>query len=324
MAVLGCGSIARRHSRILRSQGGVTLSYASRDAAKAEAYRREYGGWHAFPSYEAACEHPEIDAVLICTPTAQHAAQAELAAAAGKAVIVEKPAARNVAELDRVRAVARERGVFGAVAENYRFKPLLGALRAHIERGDIGVPQFLELSRAGRNLTSGWRGDAGSMGGGALLEGGVHWVNLLCELGGTPHQVVAARPATGARSVAPFEDALEVLVAFANGPVGRLFHSWNTRSRIFGLGLSRILGTEGNIHFESNGIVALVLGRRTRVRIPGLLDIMGYKGMWRHLLECLRTNRESLVSLDVARRDLSVIDAAYRSLETGRFENVSA
>jgi len=322
MAVLGCGSIARRHSRILRSQGGVALSYASRDGAKAEAYRREFGGRHAFASYEAACAHPEIDAVLICTPTAQHAPQAELAAAAGKAVIIEKPAARGVAELDRVRAVVRERGVFGAVAENYRFKPLLGALRGHIERGDIGVPQFLELSRAGSNLTSGWRGDADSMGGGALLEGGVHWVNLLCELGGTPRQVVAARPATGAVSVAPFEDALDLLVSFADGPVGRLFHSWNTRSRIFGLGLSRILGTEGNIHFESNGVFALVLGRRTRVRIPGLLDIMGYKGMWRHLLECLRTGRESLVSLDAARRDLSVIEAAYRSLETGRFENV--
>jgi predicted dehydrogenase len=184
------------------------------------------------------------------------------------------------------------------------------------------VPQFLELSRAGRNKTTGWRGDADSMGGGALLEGGVHWVHLLCELGGTPRQVVAARPATGTASVAPFEDGLDVLVSFADGPVGRLFHSWNTRSRIFGLGLSRILGTEGNIHFESNGVFALVLGRRTRVRVPGLLDIMGYRGMWRHLLECLRTGRESLVSLDAARRDLAVVEAAYRSLDSRRFEEV--
>jgi predicted dehydrogenase len=268
--------------------------------------------------------HPEIDAVLICTPTAQHALQAELAASAGKAVIIEKPAARSVAELDRVRAIVRERGGLGAVAENYRFKPLLAALRFHIGRGDIGTPQFLELSRAGSNKTGGWRADAEIMGGGALLEGGVHWVHLLCELGGMPRQVVAVRPATGAASVAPFEDGLDLLVSFTDGPAGRLFHSWNTRSRIFGLGLSRILGTEGNIHFESNGIFALVLGRRTRVRIPGLLDIMGYKGMWRHLLECLTTGRECAISLDVARRDLAVVEAAYRSLETGRFETVGS
>jgi UDP-N-acetylglucosamine 3-dehydrogenase len=323
ITVLGCGRVARLHARILRRMGGVTLAFASRDAAKAEAYRREFAGARAFGSYEEACTHPDVDAVLVCTPTAQHAPQAERAAAAGKAVIVEKPAARNVAELDRVRAVVRERGVLGAVAENYRFKPLLEALRFHIARGDIGVPQFLELSRAGSNLTSGWRGDAGIMGGGALLEGGVHWVHLLCELGGTPGRVVAVRPATGAASVAPFEDALDLLVSFTGGPAGRLFHSWNTRSRIFGLGLSRILGTEGNIHFESNGVFALVLGRRTRLRIPGLLDIMGYKGMWRHLLACLRTGAECLVSLDVARRDLAVVEAAYRSLESGRFEAIA-
>jgi predicted dehydrogenase len=320
LAVLGCGNVARVHARLLRSLGGVALSFASRDAAKAEAYRRQYAGAHAFGSYEEACAHADIDAVLICTPTAQHAPQAALAASAGKAVIIEKPAARSVAELDPVRAVVRERGVLGAVAENYRFKPLLEALRFHIARGDIGVPQFLELSRAGRNRTGGWRGDAEIMGGGALLEGGVHWVHLLCELGGTPARVVAVRPATGTASVAPFEDALDLLVSFTGGPAGRLFHSWNTRSRIFGLGLSRILGTEGNIHFESNGVVALVLGRRTRVRLPGLLDIMGYKGMWRHLLACLRIGGECLISLDVARRDLAVVEAAYRSLESGRFE----
>lgn len=323
LAVLGCGKVARLHARILRRLGGVTLSFASRDAAKAQAYRRDFGGAHAFGSYDEACTHAEIDAVLVCTPTAQHAPQAALAASAGKAVIVEKPAARSVAELDRVRAVVRERGVLGAVAENYRFKPLLEALRFHIARGDIGVPQFLELSRAGSNVTGGWRGDAEIMGGGALLEGGVHWVHLLCELGGAPGRVVAARPATGAASVAPVEDALDLLVSFTDGPVGRLFHSWNTRSRIFGLGLSRILGSEGNIHFESNGVVALVLGRRTRVRIPGLFDLMGYKGMWRHLLACLRTGGECLVSLDVARRDLAVVEAAYRSLETGRFEEAA-
>jgi predicted dehydrogenase len=73
IAVLGCGRVARLHARILRRMGGVTLAFASRDAAKAEAYRREFAGAHAFGSYDEACTHPDIDAVLVCTPTAQHA-----------------------------------------------------------------------------------------------------------------------------------------------------------------------------------------------------------------------------------------------------------
>lgn len=321
LCVLGCGAVARVHSRIVRSFGGaIRLSFASRDGARAEEYRRRYGGRHAFDSYEAACTHPDIDAVLICTPTSLHAEQAETAARAGKAVVIEKPAARSVAELDRVRTVVAEQGVFAAVAENYRFKPLLHALQRWIARGDIGVPQFIEISRAGRNKTGGWRGDAEIMGGGALLEGGVHWVHLLTALGGEPASVAAARPANAAQSVAPFEDGLDLLVRFADGPVGRLFHSWNTTTRIFGLGLSRIIGTEGNIHFESNGVVALLLGRRYRVRSPGLTDLMGYRGMWRHLVARLRENGESPIDLDAARRDLAFVEAAYRSLESGRFE----
>jgi predicted dehydrogenase len=300
----------------------VRLSYASRNAARAEEYRRRYRGHLAFDSYDAGSTHPDIDAVLICTPTSLHAAQATVAARAGKAVIIEKPAARSVAELDGVLETVAAAGVFAAVAENYRFKPLLAALRKHIDRGDIGTPQFIEISRAGRNKTGGWRGDADMMGGGALLEGGVHWVHLLRALGGTPTEVVAARPTAAGMPVAPLEDALDVLVRFAEGPVGRLFHSWNTTSRVFGLGMSRILGTEGNIHFESNGVFAVVLGRRHRIRIPGVSDLMGYKGMWAHLVDRLRDQGDSPISLAAARDDLAFVAAAYRSLESGRFETV--
>jgi UDP-N-acetylglucosamine 3-dehydrogenase len=323
ICILGCGAVARLHSRVARSLGGaVRLSFASRDAARAEQYRQKYGGRHAFGSYEAACAHPDIDAVFICTPTGLHVAQAKLAARSGKGIVIEKPAARSVAELDLIRAAVQNHGVVAAVAENYRFKPLLRVLRSYIDRGDIGTPQYIEISRAGRNKTGGWREDAELMGGGALLEGGVHWIHLLCELGGTPRQVVAARPTPASAPVAPVEDSLDLLVSFDGGPVGRLFHSWNTTTHIFGLGMSRILGTDGNIHFESNGVFATVLGRRYRFRLPGFRDLMGYRGMWRHLVTCLREGREPEISLDVARRDLAVVEAAYRSLETAKFEAV--
>ncbi len=323
VCLLGCGAVARLHSRVARRlRGAVALSYASRDGERAEAYRRRYRGRHAFDSYEAACGHPDIDVVFICTPPGLHVEHAELAARSGKALVIEKPAARSVAELDTIRQTVAQHGVLAAVAENYRFKPLLKLLRTYVDRGDIGTPQFVEISRAGRNKTGGWRADEELMGGGALLEGGVHWIHLLCELGGTPREVVAARPTHVSEPVAPFEDALDVLVRFEEGPVGRLFHSWNTTTRIGGLGLSRMLGTAGNIHFESNGVFVALLGRRHRVRLPGLLDLMGYGGMWRHLVECFRAGREPAISLSVARRDLAVVEAAYRSLESSRFEPV--
>jgi predicted dehydrogenase len=178
----------------------------------------------------------------------------------------------------------------------------------------------VELNRGARRRVSGWRADTELMGGGALLEGGVHWVNYLCRLGGEVREVCAARPEGGRPPVAPFEDGLELLVTFRTGAVGKLLHAWNVPNRLGGLQLSKIYGAEGNITFESNGLFALVAGQRTRLRFPGVRDLMGYRAMLRHFLECVRERRAPEMSLAAARRDLAVVLAAYRSLTTRRFE----
>lgn len=322
LCILGCGAVARLHSRVARSlRSQVNLLYASRSLETAQAYNRRFRGVGAFGDYESACADPRVDAVFICTPHALHVVHARLAAQHGKAMLIEKPVTRTLRELSEIERVVDETGVTAMVAENYHFKPLINVLKTHIARGDVGDVLFVEVNRAGRSTIRGWRADPEMMGGGALLEGGVHWMNLLVNLGGEVESVAAAHPGTERELVAPFEDSLVLLVKFGNGAVGKLLHSWNLRNRIGGLGMSRIFGTAGNIHFESNGIFALVLGRRKRLRLPGVLDIMGYRAMLRHFLDCLRSGRTPSMSLAIARRDLRVIAAAYRSLESGRFES---
>lgn len=321
LCILGCGRVAKLHSRVARAHGGIELSYASRSLEKAEAYRRMHGGVRAFGSYAAACASSDVDAVFDCTPHAFHLEHARLAAAHGKALLVEKPVARTLAELDAMADAVRAAGVTAMVAENYLFKPAVAVLRGHIERGDIGQLLLLEINRTNRSQVSGWRADAELMGGGALLEGGVHWINYLVTLGGSDvAEVLAVKPTKSYPPVAPFEDTLEVVVKFADGAVGKLLHSWYLRNRLKGVQLSKAYGTDGNIVFETNGIFALVAGKRTVVRFPGVRDLMGYRGMLAHFVACVRERRAPLMSLAVARRDLAVVDAAYRSLASGRFE----
>ncbi|HYS21236.1 MAG TPA: Gfo/Idh/MocA family oxidoreductase [Gemmatimonadales bacterium] len=325
LCMLGCGAVARLHSRVARSlRPRVDLVYASRTREKAEVYNRRYGGVGAFGSYEEACADAKVDAVLVCTPQAFHSEHAVLAARHGKAVLIEKPVTRTLGELAAIETAVRQTGVVAMVAENYHFKPVVRVLRAHLEAGDIGQPLFVELNRGARRRVSGWRADTELMGGGALLEGGVHWVNYLCRLGGEVREVCAARPESGRPPVAPFEDGLELLVTFRSGAVGKLLHAWNVPNRLGGLQLSKIYGAEGNITFESNGLFALVAGRRTRLRFPGVRDLMGYRAMLRHFLECVRERRAPEMSLAAARRDLAVVLAAYRSLTTRRFESPPA
>lgn len=323
VCILGCGSIARLHARIagtLRSH--LTVSFASRDRSKAETFRRRYNGVAAFDGYEAACASPDVDAVFICTPHAHHVEHAALAAGHGKPMLIEKPVTRTLEELAEIERTTAAAGVSCMVAENYFFKPLVGVLREHLQLGDIGEPVFLELNKTGMSRNTGWRTDAEMMGGGALLEGGCHWVNLLLEIGGAPTAVLAAKPEVDYPPAAPFEDNLEVLVRFASGAVGKLLHSWRTHNRIAGLSASRLYGTEGNITFESNGLWALVLGKRKRLRVPGLLDIMGYRDMLRGFADCVRESTPPPLPLSTIRRDMELIFGAYRSLETGRWEEL--
>ncbi len=325
LCILGCGSVARLHSRVARTlRSRVRLSYASRSLHKAESYRRKFNGVRAFGSYEEACASPEVDAVFICTPHALHVDQARLAAQHGKPMLIEKPVTRSMEELAEIERAVLQSGVACMVAENYHFKPLVRVLRHHIEIGDIGEPVIIELNKTGRSRTEGWRADAEMMGGGALLEGGVHWINLLLGIGGNTCRVVAAQPKISITPQAPLEDNLELLVEFESGAVGKLLHSWNTLNRIGGLQASKIYGTHGNITFESNGLWAMVLGRRKRFRLPGVLDIMGYRGMLKEFIDCVRNNRAPVMSLAVARRDMAVVFAAYRSLKSSRFEPTGA
>lgn len=300
----------------------MNLLYASRSEEKARSFNDKYGGIGTFGSYQAACESSKVDAIFICTPHAYHADQAVMAARNGKALIIEKPVTRTLDELAEIEAAVAEAGTTAMLAENYHFKPLARVLRRHIERGDIGKPMFVELNNTKRSNVRGWRADEEMMGGGALLEGGVHWINLLCSIAGNPKEVVAAQPSIQYSKVTPIEDSLELLIKFDSGTIGKMIHSWNIIRHTGPFQLSKVYGTEGNITFESNGLFALVLGRRKRLRIPGLVDIMGYRTMLAHFLDCVIRGETPAMSLSMARRDMEVVDAAYRSLTSGRFESV--
>ena len=323
ICILGCGSVAKLHATIAKTlKKNINLLFASRDFTRATAYNAKYKGHGAFGSYEEACTSANVDAIFICTPHAYHLEHTRLAAGGKKAILIEKPVTRTLEELATLQAVVENAGVVCMVAENYFFKPLAKKVCDIIKRGDIGEPLFIELNRANRSNVKGWRADAEMMGGGALLEGGVHWINLICSLGGDVREVLAVQPAKSYAKVAPFEDSLELLFKFADGSIGKMLHSWNVTNRIFGLGLSKIHGTEGNIHFESNGVFALLLGTRKRIYMPNLIDIMGYRGMLQHFAECVRENKEPKMSLAVARRDMEIVFAAYRSMESGQFEKL--
>ncbi|HEU0052496.1 MAG TPA: Gfo/Idh/MocA family oxidoreductase [Longimicrobium sp.] len=311
IAFLGCGLASRIHAKQLRRFDGVRRFYASRERAKAEEYLKRFGGEGAFGSYEEAIADPRVDAVVVATPPRSHLELTRAALAAGKHVVVEKPPFLSTADFDAVRAARDAAGRRVMIAENYFYKPVAEALRRIIADGDVGEPRILSVNALKEQKVSGWRGDAGLMGGGALFEGGIHWVNFMANLGLKVDSVDGFRPG---EKTGP--DRTMVLVfRYAGGAVGTLYYSWEIGSRLNGLHLSAVHGSEGSVTFESNGVFLRVRGRRRSFRVPLLTDLPGYRGMWRDFVPALRENREPRFDFDLARRDLELVEAAYRTAE---------
>ncbi len=310
LAVLGCGHAAVLAGRALRGVPGVSCAYASRDAARAARFARRLGG-RAFGSYEEALTSPEVDAVLVATPPSTHLPLAMRALECGKSVVLEKPPTRSTSELDALAKAARSKGRRLMVAENYFYKPLARALRRLIADDAVGEVLFVQVNALKMQNGGGWRDDPGLAGGGAFFEGGIHWVDLLANLGPLVQGIEGFLPgANGGRSL---DRSLLAVFRYWTGAVATLSYSWETPSALRGLRLSRVYGREGSIAFESNGLFLFTWGRRRHLAFPGLMDISGRRAMWSDFIEALRTDREPQYSLALARRDLELVEAIYAS-----------
>lgn len=317
LAFLGTGLATEVHTKTLRAIAPeVRRFYASRDAVRASAAAARHGGAGHFAGYDAAIGSSEVDAVLVALPPSAHLEWTLRALAGGKHVIVEKPAFLRASDVDAVAAAARAANRQVLVAENYYYKPLATLLREIVRSQDIGKVRFIHLNALKHQPTADWRDDPAVAGGGALFEGGIHWVSLLANIGLTPCRIHAAFPGDrlrqgyGASGLPPERNAV-VTIEYDEGAVASLFYSWDLRGLINGVRFSRMYGTAGSVFFETNGIVAVATGRRPRIAVRGVTDLAGYRGMMTDFLASIRANREPAYNLSLARRDLRLIEEAY-------------
>ena len=308
IAFLGTGAAADLHTKTLRAIApGVRRFYASRDAERAAFTSARHDGAGHFDGYDAALQSRDVGVVLVALPPAAHLEWTLRALAAGKHVIVEKPPFLRSADFDQVAAAASSAGRQVLIAENYFYKPLAALLRTIVQGRDVGEVRFIHLNALKAQATGNWRDDPSIAGGGALFEGGIHWISLLANIGLTPARINAFLPASGA----PSDRNAAVTLEYEEGAVATLHYSWDLGGAINGVRFSQVYGTSGTVYFETNGILALVTGPRRRLSMRGLTDLAGYRGMMKDFLQSLRANRAPAYDLARARRDVRLIEEAY-------------
>ena len=322
--ILGAGGIADRRTMpgMLLAEHAEIAAVMELDAQVAEGLRAKYGAKRAYTDERALLSDPEIDAVYIASPIACHARQARLAADMGKHILIEKPLAMTADEGAEIVAYCRERGVQIAAGLMMRFGSYVQAMKKAVAEGKIGdvVSCFAHFTCWYPDIPGSWRQTKTSAGGGALMDMGVHCIDLIRYVTGQNVRQVAAMHDTLTFQY-EVEDSSTVLMRLDNGALCTVQSNFNIPDEA-ALWRLEFFGTRGRL--AGNGVIGQVDGGS--VDAVFLEDVGGYDAQQSHEPAAQRVDLEVELGNAYAREVesfcLSLLDG--RPLEVPAGEAVAA
>lgn len=258
--IVGAGMIADFHSRAIGSLANAALlGVCDKNVSNAETFSEKHG-IRAYESLEKMLRDDKIDAVCICTPSGFHKENAIAALKAKKHVVLEKPMAFTVSDSNEIISTAKENGKLVTVISQLRFSEGVGKVKKLISEGAFGKIVFADLyMKYWRSESyysqSDWKGTRKFDGGGALMNQGIHGVDILLYLMGNA-QVLSAKNKTAYHNI-EVEDQSVAMVEFENGALGVI-----EASTCAFPGFERkieIMGSEGCCILKENKLEKLVI-----------------------------------------------------------------
>ncbi len=196
IALIGAGAFGEKHLDGLKNIDGVEItSVISRRADQAAAVAAKYGAKHSGTELEEALERDDVDAVILCTPTQMHAAQAIACMDAGKHVQVEIPLADSWAGAQAVLAKSQETGLTCMVGHTRRFNPSHQWVRHKIDAGEFNILAMDVETFFFRRTNMNAKGEARSWTDHLLWHHAAHTIDLFQYMSGS--NVIAANVLQG-------------------------------------------------------------------------------------------------------------------------------
>ncbi len=331
--LIGCGVIAPSHAKAIEQvEGAKLVACCDVIRERAEARAKEFGDSDtaAYTDLEKMLADSNVDAVSICTPSGMHADNGIMAAQAGKHILCEKPMDVTLQKIDALIAACEENNVKLAGVFQRRTYQASKQVREAVRGGKLGKlvlgDCYQKYFRSHEYYASGeWRATWELDGGGALMNQGVHGIDLLLHIMGDICRL-NARCRTLARNIA-VEDTAIASVEFVNGALGAIE---GTTSVTPGMGCkTEICGNDGTIVMDGDTIAVWDVPGEEDVETEEASDVgaardpaagLGATGHIAHmadLVDSIWNDREPEIPGREARRAVEVIKAIYLSSRRG-------
>lgn len=243
VALIGGNGFGKLHGESYK-QLGIEFSVYDRNPEVLEYYRKNYGVKDVFDNIDDAI-HSDSDIVDIVLPHKMHMETSIKAMDLGKHVIMEKPIATTVEEATDIIEASVENNVKFMVAEQYYFDSSLNKAIKLVKEKKIGKVHTIIVRDQRDYKKTGWRSRKDQMGGGALIDGGIHYIETLLDIGGDYRKIDSYSYHGG--SSLEGEDTTVALFHFTSGSHGIFFYSWAYRN-FPRLPSYEIMGDEGSIY----------------------------------------------------------------------------
>jgi UDP-N-acetyl-2-amino-2-deoxyglucuronate dehydrogenase len=326
-AVVGAGLVGPRHAEFATKAEGARLAVVcdlreDRGRPLAERFKAQW-----VPDVREVVQREDVQVVCICLPTALHLEVATLAAAAGKHVVVEKPLELNVARARQLIGACREHGVKLAAILNRRFVYATRRTREVIQEGGLGRlimadMRFKAWRPAAYYADSGWRGTWDKEGGAALINQGIHGVDLLTWIAGPIRRVTGH--ARHLRHAIEADDTTVAVCEYESGALGVIECTTSVTPRQ-GDWLE-FHGERGSVLLENYKIAAWQLEgvepgepHPEDLLLPGAdkgVDV-GHFLQIQDMADAVREGRDPVIRGEDALHALAVVQAIYESEHRG-------
>lgn len=339
IGIVGTGWPGQQHALALRKINDAKLhAVADVDETRRAAFEEEFTPEKSYRDYTELLCHPQIDAVIICLPNFLHFPASLATLEAGKHVLCEKPPTMTAAEMKVLRDEAAKRNLIYYFSRQFRFTPAMRAAKKAIDDGRLGKIYYAQTtfirSRGIPGWGGGWFTEKKRSGGGALIDIGIHALDAVWYLMGSPRPVsISAKVFRNFGHlvnvpVFDVEDAAFAFIRFENDAVVHLETCWAGNltddippRKYFGQELvnSTIYGTKGSVRLKPLTLFEDREGAITPAPLEAAEDEPGgFQLQLQNFVDAINGSAEPVNNAAQAVELMEIIDGVYASSELGR------